>query len=480
MSETNFDNLSLLEKFSFGEQTLAQAEAKYALESSKKYADKFQTKDDGTYRVRVLPLAPIMKDGRPEEGQRTGYEYPVEMQFLKIAVIDNKTKKPSEITYPVVNVKQAFPSLKEDLLDLYLRVASDKYADNTEFTDKIGKSNFEGGIRYDRSRAMYVLDMKKNKVLQYQASYPQYRSIEDAKLSVWHKLQDKSKTPVPCPLTSPSQGYVLEITKKSEGQGKKKKATYKFELDVLGGVEPLEESVLQALWDMPRLPEALYGYQRRTLEATIEFLKQLEEEWNVSVLDEPEVQDCIKAIEAVLPAEDNSHFNANGGDKEEEGSKGGRAKGDTIDDIIDAYEDFYDLNKPDRSPEGSELKTRILEFIDRNKLDIRVDRKTTLESLVTRLEEIYYPDKKEDDEPQDDPEPEPEPQPEPEPEEEPEEEESEPEEEEQDDPEPEPAPERPARVSRRSRDERNDDTNEPAAQLIESSRPRRERHSSRR
>lgn len=461
--ETTFDinNMSALDMFGATSMTYSEASDKFAAEASKQYADNFQMKKNGTYAIRILPLMPIIKDGKPVPDQRPGYEYPITQQFLKIKGPDPKNKGKEKIyQQPVIKVTQAFPELKEDLIELFVAIANEKYADDEKFIKKVNSGNYEGGLRYDYGRAMYVIDLDDNeKIKLYQPSNSQYRQIDEIKMENWATLCKKDPT-AKCPLTDPSTAFPLKITRSEEN----KKVKYTFMLDVLAGQMPVTAEQAKKLFSMPRLPEVIYRYTRRNLEATIMALKQYEEEWEVDIMSEERIKDCIDAIKAALPADDNSHFSFSSGDKKE--------KGDSIDDLNDAYNAMVEAGKGDRSPEGSELKTRIMEFIEKNNLKTKVGRKSTIADLLDDIE-----DELDGKTPEPEPEPEPAParrrnrQPEPEPEPEPEDdgydEEPEPEDEgvDQDNkPEPEPEPQ----VTRRS-EERNDDTNEPAA------RPPRER-----
>lgn len=462
MSEINIENMSVLDMFGLQAQTYEQAVSKFNEEGSKKYAERFQIKKDGTYTVRVLPLAPILKDGKPAPGQRTGYEYPVRQQFLKINTVD-KSGKPKTMQVPVIDVRQAFPELKQDLIDLFVSVAGKKYADKEDFVKKLSESNFQGGLRYDRVRVMYVIDLadQNGGIKQFAVSYAQFRDIEKVKLENWKDLvEDNPKAP--CPLSSPTAAYPLKIIRETENS----KPKYTFQLATVRKPTALTEEQLKELLDMPRLPENNYAYRMRNLEATIVALRQIEDEWNVSILGEPEMVECIKAIKAALPSDDDSHFSIDGSDS---GEGGTASTGDTYDDLCDAYDDMVDGGKDDRSPEGSALKGRIKEFIEKNNLDIAVRRTTTIDSLLNSIaDQLDSADKKSEAEPVETPE-------------EPEdlEESMEPEEPEdpsndegdESDSEPEPV-EAPQPVN--SRTARNDDTNEPA---VRAPRERRVRHS---
>ena len=181
-------------------------------------------------------------------------------------------------------------------------------------------------------------------------------------------------------------------------------------------------------------------------------------------MGDKEVKECIDTIKMLFPADDTSHFTIGG--KDDENNEGDNAA-DSLDSLWDRWDDLEEQGLDDKSDEGAELRADIKTFIEDNDLDVQVKRGKSNHDLLTEIEEAMNGGSNEEEEEEEEkPAPkklerrrEPEPEPEPE------------EEEEDDDDDTEPAApsvpedeeeEEPARPVR-SRHERNDDTNEPAA-----------------
>ena len=99
----------------------------------------FRMDSAGTYTVRILPLAPAEQPDGSYKLERKGYEYPVKTQVLKL---DNPR-----------------PTGKKDLIDTYLQVAENKYGSDEKLMKKIKGSGFDGGLKWNSQRAMYILDL---------------------------------------------------------------------------------------------------------------------------------------------------------------------------------------------------------------------------------------------------------------------------------------------------------------------------------
>lgn len=391
---------SLLNLFTQSQETLDDAKRKNASESNTK-TTYFPLTKDGTYAVRILPLAPVIdSDGNPLPMKRKGYEYPQKDIFLKIQGVDKKGK-PTTKSVPVCHTSLAFPNkVDNDPIDLYVQLACEANSTDKEFCDKISGSTFNGGLKYNARRCMYVLDMDdRGKGLQIlQLSFSQYKELEDAKLRMWNKLAQKRGN-VPCPISSPIEAYPVEITRKTD-----KKTSYSIAIDTINGTDELTPEELQALLDAPRLPEVLYVYRRFHLEATIEALRQMDEQFNLKIMDSEDMQDCIDQIKMCLPADDQSHFNFGADDGDGEEGKGGKT---TLDDLWDKYDELEEKGLDDRSEEGRELRTQIREFIEEHDLNVSVDRKKSTIAVLEELQDLLK-DSKDDsanDEPEDDDDP---------------------------------------------------------------------------
>lgn len=445
--------MSALDIFAQTQETFDDAKKKSNEESGNK-VKYFRISNDGDFSVRILPLAPVIDaDGNVLPMERKGYEYPVKELVLKIKTgLKDKDGKDKFAFVNICNAKYVFPQLEKDLIDTYVSKALEMYSDDEKLCKKVKETSFQGGLRWDSKRCMYILDLdKRNDGLQVlQLSFSQYKEVEERKLKLWQKLNKKGN--VPCPISSIKDAYPLGITRSTE----KKKTSYSFNISVEDGKDELTEDELTMLLDAPRLPEVLYTYKRFHLEATIAYLNQYDEESGMEVMKSQEIRDCIDRIKLLLPADDQSHFNAN--------SNNGDASSDgktTIDSLWDLYDKLCDEDLDDKSEEGQELRTSIKEFIEENELDVKITRKKSNEDLLNEIDEILGQDggsSNEEEEPEE------------EAEEEPaindDEEEATPtdgpsnEEESEEEAEEEPA----TPSNHRARRERNDDTNEPAAE----------------
>lgn len=440
---------SLFDVFAASQETFEDAKKKSSEESSKR-ASFFRFAKDGTYAIRILPLAPVQdKDGNFLPLERKGYEYPLRSLMLKIENPNKLVKGKPAITYVTVcNAKYAFKDIQADLIDTYVSTACEKYADDDKLCKKLREGSFSGGLKWDSRRCMYIIDLDNtgDGIQILQLSYPQYKDLEERKLNLWAKLNKNGKNE-PCPISSIDSAFPVEITRKTENG----KAGYSFNIDTVSGKDVLDEAILQRLINMPRLPEQIYRYTRYHLEATIAYLTQLDEKFDIEVMGTEAIQNCIAQIKTLLPADDQSHFTL-GGDKDGDDNQESTLD---IDSLWDRYDVLCKADLDDQTAEGQELRTDIMAFIDANKLDVKVSRKKTNEDILNEIEdELAKASDDEDDEPDNEPQA-----PSREEDDEDDNEPAAPADEDDDDapaeaPEPEPEP--------RRRD-RNDDTNEPAA-----------------
>lgn len=445
---------SLYDVFASSQETFEDAKKKSKEESSKR-ASFLRFAKDGTYTIRILPLAPVQdQDGNFLPLERKGYEYPLRSLMLKIENTKKLVKGKPSITYVTVcNAKYVFKNIDADLIDTYVAVACEKYADDEKLCKKLREGSFSGGLKWDSRRCMYVIDLDNtgDGIQILQLSYSQYKDLEERKLNLWAKLNKNGKN-VPCPISSIDSAYPVEITRKSENN----KPAYSFNIDTVSDKDVLDEETLAQLIDMPRLPEQIYRYTRYHLEATIAYLEQLDEKFDINVMDEDKVQNCIEQIKTLLPADDQSHFTLGEG-KEGEGEE---ETANDIDALWDHYDALCNDGLDDQTAEGQELRTSIMAYIEANDLNVKVTRKKTNEDILNEIEdELANTASKDDDEDEEEEAPAPVSKRRPAaPVEEEDEEDAEPaqpgNEEEEDE-----ESERPAR----SRRERNDDTNEPAA-----------------
>lgn len=368
---------SLLDIFAQGQETLDEAKKKNQSESSNR-AQFLRLSKDGIYNVRILPLAPVIDaQGNVLPLERKGYEYPIKEYMLKIKTgkFDKKNQEIIQFVN-ICNARLVFPDLDNDLLDLYVQVACNLYADNEKLCKTLRGSSYNGGLRYDSKRCMYVLDVDNRadgmKILQL--SFAQYKELESRKLSLWAKLAKRGA--VPCPISSPLNAYPVEIERKNDNG----KTSYVFNIDTVADKDELSDAELQDLLNAPRLPEALYKYTRFHLEATIAFLKQMDERYQIDVMKEDDIQDCIDQIKLKLPSDDQSHFVIKGEETDDEGNNA-----ITLNDLYKIYDALEEEGKSDRSEEGADLRGQICDFIEAQDLGIKVSR---TKSNLDLLEEI--------------------------------------------------------------------------------------------
>lgn len=374
MSELT-NQMSALDIFASTQESFDDAKKKSAAESGNR-VKYFRISGDGTVAVRILPLAPVIDaEGNILPMDRKGYEYPVKELVLKIKADNNK-----QSFVNVCNAKYAFPQLQSDLIDKYVELALSLYSDDEKLCKKVKETSFNGGLKWDSKRCMYILDLdKRNDGIQvFQLSYSQYKELEERKLQTWAKLNKKGN--VPCPISSITDAFPVEITRKTEN----KKTNYSFNIDTLSPKDELTEDELQNLLNTPRLPEVLYRYTRYHLEATIAYLNQFDETTGMEVMKEPEIKDCIDQIKLCLPADDQSHFNMNG----KNGGDSDTNDATTLDSLWDLYDKLCDEGLDDKSEEGQNLRTAIKEFIEDNDLDVSITRKKTNEMLLNEIQDI--------------------------------------------------------------------------------------------
>lgn len=137
--------------------------------------------------------------------------------------------------------------------------------------------------------------------------------------------------------------------------------------------------------DLPRLPEQLYRYTRYHLEATLYFLKQYEEKKDIDVLSDERITDLVEKIKILLPSDDTSHFNPNNSKgSSEDGATGSKM---TFDQLCDTYDAIVNAGQDDKSEDGLNLRTAMMEFISDNDLDVSVSRRMTNADILDEIED---------------------------------------------------------------------------------------------
>lgn len=423
--------------FAQSRQTIEEAEEKLKSEAYIQRADRFRMNKDGEYNIRILPLAPIVnEDGTIQEMDRKGYEYPVRQLFMKIEIPGKKNKNGEiqSVTVPTINVTDKGVGFSVDLIDEYVKIAK-RVADD-DVVKKITSNSFEGGLKWQYSHCMYVLDLEQRNegIKLCQISHSQYRDLEDAKMSVWRDLKEDSDEEIGCPISSFDSAYPVRVKRTTE----KRKTTYTVTVNTVKRPSALTEDELNKLLDMPRIPEEIYRYSRYLMEATVEFLKQNDEKYQIDVVGTEEFQAAVEKLKGELSADDTSHFDImNSGKGEEASLKDGVI---TLDLLWAENDALAESGSDERSDEYQELREKIRQFIEDNNYDVRISHSKTNEQLLEEIDEFVKGDARkeepgddaeakplragrrrpavddQDDESESEPEPVSEPEPEPEPE----------------------------------------------------------------
>lgn len=384
-------------------QTFEEAEAQIKAESFSKRAELFRMSSDGEFSVRVLPLVPnIDAEGNVLPMDRHGFEYPVHQQFLKIDLPKKKNeKKAKSISIPVVCATDKGVGKSVDLIDTYVRIANELYPDDVDILDLLAKGGYNGGLKWSFIHAMYVLDLTKKGErrgpLIWNATHSQYCDLRDAKQRLWIKEREKDPER-DCPVCGFENAYPVNIIRET-GQGGR--TEYTIEIDRY--TDDLSEDEIGKLFDAPRIPEQVYSFNRYSLEAEIEFLKQYDEKHDMEVCQEQDFKDAIEQLKGELDPDDKSHFDINKSGDDKEG-KGGKDEV-TVNSLWAELDAIDDAGLGEKSDEYQELREKIRQFVEDNDLDIRLTRSKNNETLIREIEDAMEDKaktasvKKDDDEP---------------------------------------------------------------------------------
>lgn len=383
MQEEKFEEkeqqpLSVFELFAAAEETYEEAQARAAEENKSFVKTEFIKMDKfGVYTFRILPIAP-KADGTID---RKSYEYPIHQLLMKIQKPSDNGKQ--QFTY--VSVCRAnYAGYKTDLIDTYrkLAIAEAKAQNDDDLAEKLD-DGFKGGVKYDYSHAMYVFDMdERAKGIQLlRLSHSQFKTLDECKFKLWQKKLKKNPK-YPCPISSIANAFPVEIEKKKNGS----KTEYSINIDNESDVDVLTSEELTALLNAPRIPEVMYRYTRFHFEATLIYLKQCDEQFDLKVMEMDEMKEAIESLKAELPSDDTSSFSFDkkgDGDSDKDNASGII----TIDSLFNMYDELQEKGLNDKTEEGQELRGKIREFIEQEKLDIRMTRTTTNAMLLDMIEE---------------------------------------------------------------------------------------------
>lgn len=373
--------LSAFEAFQQTQLTFAEAEEKAKQEAGAPKVDRFRMGEDGEYSIRVLPLAPSFdNEGNILPMDRKGYEYAVHQFFLGIKVPSKKGKKPKKLSIPVIRTTDKEVGKSVDLLDTYVKIAKEMYADDEVLMKLLNSSSYEGGIRWNYQHAIMVLDVSSDKERAkgpqlWQCSHSQYKDLDAAKMRLWAELKadDGQDT---CPISGFTDAYPVKVIRKTENN----KTSYTIEI----GRKTLNitEGEAEKLLELPRLPEQLYRYTRYQLEATLVFLQQYDEEHGMEVCNEPDFKEAVETLTGEMSADDTSHFDL----ATASGKESGKDEVN-IDSLYAEYDSIVDQGLNEKSEEYQELREKIRMFIETKDLDVRISRTKNNLQLLEEIEE---------------------------------------------------------------------------------------------
>lgn len=381
--------MSAFKIFAQTQQTFAEAEEKAKLEAGSPKVERFRIGEDGEYSLRILPLAPNFdENGNILPMERKGYEYPVHQFFLTIKVPANKGKKAKKISIPVIRATDKEVGYSVDLIDEYLKIAKEMYSDDEGLMKVITGNAYSGGLRWNYQHAMMLLDVSSDKErakgpMLWQCSHSQYKDIDAAKMRLWQELREDGEQET-CPISWFTDAYPVKIIRTNNNN----KTEYKVEI----GRKQLDvkEEEADKLLGLPRIPEQIYRYTRYQMEATLEFLKQYDEEHQMEVCNEPDFKEAVEKLKGELSPEDTSHFTLNGA-----GTKDNGKDEVTIDSLWSEYDYITDQDLSEKSDEYQELREKIRQFIEDNELDVRISRSKNNQQLLEEVEDAWEDKKKE-------------------------------------------------------------------------------------
>lgn len=371
------------------QESYAEAQAR-AIEENRSFArtEFFRFDKLGTYRIRILPLAP----GAPEDAAcRRGYEYPVRQLLMELV---RPGDKPQSMYVTVPRATDAGYSL--DLIDTYrlLAVEAAKEAGDEKLAEKIGGGSFGGGLKFTYGHAMYVIDLRERaKGIQLLTlSHSQFKELDERKFKLWEKKIAKNPQH-PCPVSSVYNAYPVEVEKRKNGG----KTEYYISIDNESDPEALTREEMTLLVNTPRIPEVVCRYTRYHFEATLEFLSQCDARYGLQVMRSGEMTSAIETFRAEIPTQDTSSFSFDKRSKEARENAEGNAL--TIESLCSRFEELKAQGLGDRTEEGQELRAAIRSFIEQEKLPVRVTRSTTNDELLDMIEDALGDRSIGDDEP---------------------------------------------------------------------------------
>lgn len=372
--------LSAFEAFQQTQLTFAEAEEKAKQEAGAPKVDRFRIGEDGEYVIRILPLAPSFdNEGNILPMDRKGYEYAVHQFFLGIKV-SSKKGKTKKISIPVIRTTDKEVGHSVDILDAYVKIAKEMYADDNDLVKLLSSSSYEGGIRWNYQHAIMVLDVSSDKERAkgpqlWQCSHSQYKDIDAAKMRLWKELREEGQET--CPISGFTDAYPVKVIRTTTNN----KTEYKVEIG--RKTVDIKEEEAEKLLELPRIPEQLYRYTRYQLEATLVFLEQYDQEHGMEVCKEPDFVEIVEKLKGELSADDTSHFDLANATNKDNGKDEV-----TLDSLYAEYDAIVDQGLNEKSEEYQELREKIRQFIEDKGLDVRISRTKNNLQLLEEIEEV--------------------------------------------------------------------------------------------
>lgn len=380
MSE-ELKRMSAFQAFSeTAKQTFVEAEEKAKQEAGTPKVERFRIGEDGEYSIRILPLAPSFdSDGNILPMTRKGYEYPVHQLFLGIEAPSKKGKS-KKINIPVIRTTDREVGYSVDLIDTYVKIAREMYEDDPDLLDKIGENSYTGGLRWGFQHAMMVLDVSSDKErakgpMLFQCSHSQYKDIDAAKMRLWKELRADGEQET-CPISWLNNAYPVKIIR-TNNNGKTE-----YTVEIGRKILDVKEEEADKLMDLPRIPEQIYRYSRRQLEATVIFLQQYDSKHGMEVCQQPDFVEAVEKLKGELPADDNTHFDLTGAS-----AKGDDKEEVSIESLYAEYDAIVDQGLNEKSDEYQELREKIRQFIEDKELDVRISRSKNNAQLLEEIEQ---------------------------------------------------------------------------------------------
>lgn len=373
--------MSAFEAFAQTQLTYAEAEEKAKQEAGAPRVERFRIGEDGEYSIRILPLAPVFdQDGNILPMERKGYECPVHQLFLAIEVPSKKGGKSKKINIPVIRTTNKEVGYSVDLIDTYVKIAKEMYADDEDLIKLITGNSYSGGLRWNYQHAMMILDVSSDKERAkgpqlLQCSHSQYKDIDAAKMRLWKELREDGGQET-CPISGFTDAYPVKIIR-ANNNGKTE-----YTIEIGRKTLDIKEAEAEKLLDLPRIPEQIYRFTRYQFEAILVFLKQYDEKHEMEVCKEPDFIEAVEKLKGELPADDNSHFDLSGA-----ASKESDKEEVTIDSLYREYDAIVDQDLNEKSDEYQDLREKIRQFIEDKGLDVRISRTKNNQQLLQEIEE---------------------------------------------------------------------------------------------